>query len=100
MTAVLTRNEKRIVAQYLASREGYSRVAWDMLPYIAPPTGFAAYALLKEDVYAMAFAFAVLLALAIWYLAYQTRASLLFLSALRKYEDTVRALERPDADPS
>ncbi|HRY07531.1 MAG TPA: hypothetical protein P5114_10445 [Hyphomicrobiaceae bacterium] len=94
---MLTKDEKKVVAYYLAWRENPGRFWWNMAPFLIPPVAFAAYGLWKRDLMAMALAFAVLAFFALWYVVTQNRMSQHFYSALRKYEDAVRALDQPDA---
>lgn len=92
---MLTQREKAVISYYLATRGTPWKFFWDLSPYLLPPVVFAGYGLWKADFTAMAFAFAVLLFLAFWYLVVQARTSVPFYSALAKYEDAVRALEKP-----
>ena len=95
---MLTRDEKDTIARYLALDPNPRQLWWDMAPYLGPLIVFAAYACWSREFLAMALAFVVLLFLAIWYVSYQARSWVHLHSALRKYEETVRALEQPDAE--
>ncbi len=97
---MLTRDEKKVIAYYLALEDSTGRYWSDFAPYLFPPITFAIYGLWKSDQTAIAFAFVVLLFLVLWYLAYQFRMSRHLLSAVRKYEAAVQALSKPDAEPS
>ena len=94
---MLTRNEKDAITRYLAMDQSPRKFWWDFSPYLVPPLAFAAYGLWKMEFLAMAVAFGVLLFLALWYLSYQANVSAHIRSAVRKYEEAVRALEKPDA---
>ena len=94
---MLTRDEKDAISRYLAMDLRANRFWWIFAPYLVPPLVFAGYGLWKMEFLAMAVAFGVLLFLALWYLAYQRKSSPHIQSAVRKYEEAVRALERPEA---
>lgn len=94
---MLTRAEKDAISRYLAMDQRPSRFWWDFSPYLVPPLLFAAYGLWKAEFLAMTVAFGVLLFLALWYLSYHANTSKHIHSAVHKYEDAVRALEKPDA---
>ncbi|MFV0367835.1 MAG: hypothetical protein ACK5KM_05200 [Hyphomicrobiaceae bacterium] len=93
---MLTKEEKRIVAYYLATRVTLISSLLQFVPFLLPPIAFAAYGIWKQDILAITFAFAVLLVFAVWYLVSQYLSASHLLSALRKYEDAVRALDKPD----
>ena len=94
----LTKAEKAVVAQFLAAEGSLRKFWWEISPFLMPPIAFASYGLWKHELVAIALAFVVLLFLVLWYLTVQFRSWTHFHSALRKYEDAVRALEQPDAD--
>lgn len=94
---MLTRDEKDAISRYLAIDQRPSRFWWHVSPYLVPPLAFAAYGFWKMEFLAMSVAFGVLLFLCLWYLSYQANVSAHIHSAVRKYEEAVRALEDPDA---
>lgn len=94
---MLTEDERKVIAQFLA-QGGSSRKFWlDVSPYLFPPVVFAIFGIWQRDFAAVALAFVVLLALAIWYLLRQDGVSQHFYTALRKYEDAVQALKMPES---
>ena len=93
---MFTRDEKDAIARYLALDLGPRSFWFSFLPYLLPPIAFAAFGLWRSDFLSMAVAFGVLLFLALWYLSYQSTTAINIRSALRKYEEVVRGLERPD----
>ena len=95
---MLTKDEKLTVSYYLASRDRLRGYLWYFVPFLVPPIAFAVYGYWKQDFNAIAFAFVVLLVFALWYVLSQYNSSRHLLAALRKYEDVVRALDKPDAN--
>lgn len=95
---MLTREEKIVVVAILARRDD-RLFWWDYLPYLAPPIVLAAYGLWVRDIGTVFLAFVLLLFFSVWYVVRQKSMAHDFTSAVRKYENAVRALEKPDAPP-
>ena len=94
---MLTRDEKSAIARYLATEHTPGSLWWEMSPYLLPPVAFAIYGAWRREVDVVTIAFAVLLALVVWYLSYANSKSKHLLSAVRKYEDALKALHEPDS---
>jgi hypothetical protein len=97
VATMLTADERRVIAQYLAQGTDSRKLWLEVFPYLFPPVVFAIFGIWQRDFAAVALAFVVLLALAIWYLARQHDASQHFYTALRKYEGAVQALKMPES---
>lgn len=95
-----THDEKRAVGAYLDYNLSPKKFWWDIAPYLGPSMAFSVFALWEQNFGALVLAHLIFLVLALWYLFKQNAVDRHFHSAVCKYEDEVRALEKPNDDDS
>ncbi len=87
-----TNEEKEIVLKILNEKPGFIRTLITFSPYIIPSLAMFLYAFIKQDFLALVVSYSVLFGLVILYLVYMERSAKDLRSAIKKYEDVIKAL--------